>query len=142
MAKGLANGFPIGAISIAPKFIPTFGMLGTTFGGNHLACAGAIAVADVIAEDRLIDNARSMGEYMMNEIKTMPGVREVRGRGLMIGVELFDDATELRKKLLFDEKIFVGSSGNKNIFRLLPALNITREHADAFLKSLRKLLTA
>ena len=79
---------------------------------------------------------------MMNEIKTMPGVREVRGRGLMIGVELFDDATELRKKLLFDEKIFVGSSGNKNIFRLLPALNITREHADAFLKSLRKLLTA
>ena len=142
MAKGLANGFPIGAISIAPKFIPTFGMLGTTFGGNHLACAGAIAVADVIAEDRLIDNARSMGEYMMNEIKTMPGVREVRGRGLMIGVELFDDATELRKKLLFDEKIFVGSSSNKNIFRLLPALNITREHADAFLKSLRKLLTA
>ena len=142
MAKGLANGFPIGAISIAPKFIPTFGMLGTTFGGNHLACAGAIAVADVIAEDHLIDNARSMGEYLMNEIKTMPGVREVRGRGLMIGVELFDDATELRKRLLFEEKVFVGSSGNKKIFRLLPALNITREHADAFLAALRKLLTA
>lgn len=142
MAKGLANGFPIGAISIAPKFIPTFGMLGTTFGGNHLACAGAIAVADVISEDHLIENARSMGEYLMGEIRTMPGVREVRGRGLMIGVELFDDATELRKRLLFVEKVFVGSSGNKKIFRLLPALNITREHADAFLEALRKLLTA
>ena len=142
MAKGLANGFPIGAISIAPKFIPTFGMLGTTFGGNHLACAGAIAVADVISEDHLIENARSMGEYLMGEIRTMPGVREVRGRGLMIGVELFDDATELRKRLLFEETVFVGSSGNTKIFRLLPALNITREHADAFLTALRKLLTA
>ena len=131
MAKGLGNGFPIGAIAIAPHIAPKLGMLGTTFGGNHLGCAAAIAVADVMAGDRLIDNAREIGEY----------VKEVRGRGLMIGIELFEDSAPLRKKLLFDEKIFVGSSGNKNVFRLLPALNVKKEHVDALLAALRKLLT-
>lgn len=142
MAKGIGNGFPVGAVSIAPHIAPKYGMLGTTFGGNHLACAAAIAVADVIAEDRLMENARRMGDYLMAELRTLPGIKEVRGRGLMIGIELFEDSAPLRKKLLFDEKIFVGSSGNKNVFRLLPALNIRREHADALLASLRKLLTA
>ena len=142
MAKGLGNGFPIGAISIAPKFVPTFGMLGTTFGGNHLACAAAIAVADVMERDRLIEHAHSMGEYLIGELRKMPNIKEVRGEGLMIGIELNEDTAPLRKKLLFEEKIFVGSSGNKNVFRLLPALNISRENIDIFLAALRKLLTA
>ncbi|MBQ4280307.1 MAG: aspartate aminotransferase family protein [Rikenellaceae bacterium] len=141
MAKGLGNGFPIGAISISPKIAPKYGMLGTTFGGNHLACAAAIAVADVIAADRLIDNAREVGEYLMSELRKLPGIKEVRGRGLMIGIELPDDSTEIRKRLLHDEKIFVGSSG-KTVIRLLPALNITRDHADRFVTALKKLLTA
>lgn len=141
MAKGLGNGFPIGAISIAPHIAPKFGMLGTTFGGNHLACAAAIAVADVMVADRLVDHARELGDYLIGELKKLPRVKEVRGRGLMIGVELFEDAAPLRRKLLFDEKIFVGSSGDKNTFRLLPALNIGREHADRLLEALRKLLT-
>ena len=117
-------------------------MLGTTFGGNHLGCAAAIAVADVIKKDGLIENARKIGDYLMTELKKLPNIKEVRGRGLMIGIELFEDSAPLRKKLLFDEKIFVGSSGNKNVFRLLPALNVTKEHADQLLASLRKLLTA
>lgn len=142
MAKGLGNGFPIGAIAIAPHIAPKLGMLGTTFGGNHLGCAAAIAVADVMAGDRLIDNARETGEYLTAELKKLPGVKEVRGRGLMIGIELFEDSAPLRKKLLFDEKIFVGSSGNKNVFRLLPALNVKKKHVDALLAALCKLLTA
>ncbi len=141
MAKGLGNGFPIGAISISPKIAPKYGMLGTTFGGNHLACAAAIAVADVIAQDHLIDNAREVGEYLMTELKKLPSIKEVRGRGLMIGIELPEDSTPVRQKLLHEEKIFVGSSG-KNVIRLLPALNITREHADRFITALKKILTA
>ena len=115
---------------------------GTTFGGNHLACAAAIAVADVIEQENLIDNAKKMGDYLIAELRKLPNIKEVRGRGLMIGIELFEDAAPLRKKLIYDEHIFVGSSGNKNVFRLLPALNITQAHADQLLTSLRKLLTA
>ena len=143
MAKGIGNGFPIGAISIAPHIAPKYGMLGTTFGGNHLACAAAIAVADVIAQDRLIENAARMGEYLMDELRKIPvHIRDVRGRGLMIGVELDGDSAPVRKKLLFDEKIFVGSSSNKTVLRLLPALNITKAHADLFLNALNRILTA
>ena len=141
MAKGIGNGFPMGAISISPRIAPKYGMLGTTFGGNHLACAAAIAVADVIEQENLIDNAKKMGDYLIAELRKLPNIKEVRGRGLMIGIELFEDAAPLRRKLLFDEKIFVGSSGDKNTFRLLPALNIGREHADRLLEALRKLLT-
>lgn len=140
MAKGIGNGFPIGAISIAPKIQPVYGMLGTTFGGNPLACTAAIAVADVIKEENLIDNAKKMGDYLIAELRQLPGVKEVRGRGLMIGVELFEEAAPLRKKLIYDEHIFVGSAGNKNVFRLLPALNITPAHCDQLLNSLKKLL--
>ncbi len=142
MAKGIGNGFPIGAISISPKIAPVFGMLGTTFGGNHLACAAAISVVDVIREEKLIENAARIGEYLIGELKGMPGVREVRGRGLMIGIEMGEDTAPLRKRLLFDEKVFVGSSGNKNVFRLLPALTVGKEQADRFLTILRKVLTA
>ena len=140
MAKGIGNGFPMGAISIAPKIQPVYGMLGTTFGGNPLACTAAIAVADVIKEENLIDNAKKMGDYLIAELRQLPGVKEVRGRGLVIGVELFEEAAPLRKKLIYDEHIFVGSAGNKNVFRLLPALNITPAHCDQLLNSLKKLL--
>ena len=115
-------------------------MLGTTFGGNHLACAGAIAVADEIMEHNLIENARVMGDYLMTELRKMPQIKEVRGRGLMIGIELPFETAELRKKLLFDEKIFVGASG-KYVIRLLPALTLTKAHADIFLTAFEKLLT-
>lgn len=140
MAKGIGNGFPMGAISISPRIQPVYGMLGTTFGGNPLACTAAIAVADVIKEENLIDNAKKMGDYLIAELRQLPGVKEVRGRGLMIGVELFAEAAPLRKKLIYDEHIFVGSAGNKNVFRLLPALNITPAHCDQLLTSLKKLL--
>lgn len=140
MAKGIGNGFPMGAISISPRIQPVYGMLGTTFGGNPLACTAAIAVADVIKEENLIDNAKKMGDYLIAELRQLPGVKEVRGRGLMIGVELFEEAAPLRKKLIYDEHIFVGSAGNKNVFRLLPAFNITPAHCDQLLNSLKKLL--
>lgn len=140
MAKGLGNGFPIGAISIAPHIAPKYGMLGTTFGGNHLACVAALAVADVMERENLIENAASVGAYLIDELKKLPNIKEVRGRGLMIGIEMEEDTAPLRKKLLFDYKIFVGSSGTK-VIRLLPALNITKEHADAFLAAFSKLLT-
>ncbi len=139
MAKGIGNGFPIGAISIAPHIAPTYGMLGTTFGGNHLACAAAIAVAEVIGRDGLIENAAEIGGYLMERLRSLPGIDEVRGRGLMIGIELPVETAPPRKKLLFDEHVFVGSSGTK-VIRLLPALNITREHADRFLAAFEKVL--
>lgn len=140
MAKGIGNGFPVAAISIAPNIAPKYGMLGTTFGGNHLACAAALAVAEVMTEDNLVENAGKMGEYLMAELKKLPNIKEVRGKGLMIGIELNEESAPFRKKLLFDEHIFVGSSSDKNTFRLLPALNITKENCDNLLASLRKLL--
>lgn len=139
MAKGIGNGFPVGALSIAPHIAPKYGMLGTTFGGNQLACAAAAAVADVIRRDDLIRNAASVGDYIISELSKIDGIEDIRGRGLMIGIEFPFDTAELRKKLLFEERIFVGSAG-KGIIRLLPALNITKEHADAFLDTLKKLL--
>ncbi len=138
MAKGIGNGFPVGAIAIAPHIKPKHGMLGTTFGGNHLACVAAIAVADVMMEDKLMDNALKIGNYLMDEARKVDGVKEVRGYGLMIGIELPEDAGPLRKRLIQDEHIFTGSSGNKNVMRLLPALNITKAHADEFLEAFRR----
>ncbi len=140
MAKGLGNGFPIGAISISPAIAPTIGMLGTTFGGNHLACAAAIAVAEVMMRDNLIDNALQTGRYLLEKLRAMPLLTDVRGKGLMIGADLPMESAPLRRRLLFEEKIFVGSAG-KNTVRLLPALNISREQADMFLASFGKLLT-
>lgn len=139
MAKGIGNGFPIGAISISPKIAPKYGMLGTTFGGNHLACAAATAVVDVMMRDNLIDNAAKIGEYLMTELSKLEGIKELRGRGLMIGIELEEQSAALRKALLFDEHIFVGSAGGY-VVRLLPALNITKAHADEFLVAFKKLL--
>lgn len=132
MAKGIANGFPMGAVLISPEFKPVYGMLGTTFGGNHLACAAAIAVAEVTENERLVDNAREVGDYLLGKLREMPQLKEVRGRGLMIGVEIEGDAPALRKRLLFDRHIFTGGAGQTTV-RLLPALCVSKKEADIFL---------
>jgi len=133
MAKGMGNGFPIGAISIAPKFVPWHGMLGTTFGGNHLACAAALAVLEVMEQDQLMKNAAEVGQYLITEIKKFSEVKEVRGRGLMIGIDLPAELSGVKKNLLFKHHIFTGEA-KPNVIRLLPALNLTKAHADQFLE--------
>lgn len=137
-AKGIANGFPMGAVLISPKFEAKKGMLGTTFGGNHLACAAALAVVDVIEEENLIENAAKIGEYLINELKKIPKVKEVRGKGLMIGLEVEGfSGSELRKRLLFDHHIFTGGAGEFTV-RLLPALSLSKQDADRFLTEFKK----
>ena len=133
MAKGMGNGFPIGAISIAPKFVPWHGMLGTTFGGNHLACAAALAVLEVMEQDQLMKNAAEVGAYLIAEIKKFSEVQQVRGRGLMIGIDLPAELSGVKKNLLFKHHIFTGEA-KPNVIRLLPALNLTKAHADQFLE--------
>ena len=138
-AKGIANGFPMGAVLISPEFEARKGMLGTTFGGNHLACAAALSVLDIIEDENLIENAASVGQYLIDRLKKMPQLKEVRGRGLMIGVEIEGSASEMRKRLLFDHHIFTGGAGATTV-RLLPALNLSKEQADIFLKEFQNLL--
>ncbi|MDE6238829.1 MAG: aminotransferase class III-fold pyridoxal phosphate-dependent enzyme [Muribaculaceae bacterium] len=138
-AKGIANGFPMGAVLISPEFEARKGMLGTTFGGNHLACAAALSVLDIIEDENLIDNAASVGQYFIDRLKKMPQLKDVRGRGLMIGVEIEGSASEMRKRLLFDHHIFTGGAGATTV-RLLPALNLSKEQADIFLKEFQNLL--
>lgn len=137
MAKGMGNGFPIGGISIAPHIKPSYGLLGTTFGGNHLACAAALAVLEVIEKDDLISNAAKVGAYLIEQLKTFPQVKEVRGRGLMIGIELPEVLANVRKELLFKHRIFTGEA-KPNVIRLLPSLALTMEHADQFLSAFKK----
>lgn len=139
VAKGIGNGFPLSAILIHPKFTPSYGMLGTTFGGNHLACAAALTVLEVMEKESLVDNARLMGEYLMEGLKTIPEIKEIRGRGLMIGLEFENSIIELRKKLLYEKKVFTGISGEK-VLRLLPPLSITQVEADLFLRSLKEII--
>lgn len=140
MAKGIGNGFPMGAILIAPHIAPRYGMLGTTFGGNHLACAAAIATAEQILECNMMDNATAMGNYLLSELRGIrsPKIREIRGRGLMIGIELFENSAPLRASMLKNHHIFVGSAGSENIVRLLPALNITQLECEKLIDSLKK----
>lgn len=138
-AKGIANGLPCGALLISPMFVPVIGQLGTTFGGNHLACAAATAVIDVMEQEHLIENAASVGSYLLNGLRSIKGPKEVRGIGLMIGIEFEQPIRELRQRLLFEEHIFTGVSGT-NTIRLLPPLCVTKEDADCFLNSLDKLL--
>jgi len=140
MAKGMGNGFPVAGISISPKIKPKHFMLGTTFGGNHLACAAALAVLEVMEEEKLMDNAKAVGEYLVNELKKLPAIKEVRGRGLMIGIELPEELNGVKKNLLFKHKIFTGEA-KPNVIRLLPALNITRTEADIFLQAIKTELT-
>ncbi|HMK05262.1 MAG TPA: aminotransferase class III-fold pyridoxal phosphate-dependent enzyme [Ferruginibacter sp.] len=136
MAKGMGNGFPVGAISIAPKIQPKHFMLGTTFGGNHLACAAALAVLEVMDKENLMKNAETVGEYLITELKKLPEIKDVRGRGLMIGIELPEELNEVKKNLLFRHKIFTGEA-KPNVIRLLPALNITKADADIFLQAIK-----
>ena len=139
VAKGIANGFPMGGLLISPKFKPVYGMLGTTFGGNHLACAAAIAVLEVMESENLVDNARNVGEYLMAELKKLPQIKQVRGRGLMIGLEFANPVKELRTRLLKEQHVFTGVSGT-NTLRLLPPLVISREIADEFLSRFKAIL--
>lgn len=137
MAKGMGNGFPVAGISIAPKIHAKHFMLGTTFGGNHLACAAALAVLEVIEADGLIENAETVGNYLIEELKKLPHINEVRGKGLMIGIDLPDELKSVKKNLLFKHKIFTGEA-KPNVIRLLPALNITKTEADIFLEAFKK----
>lgn len=145
MAKGTAGGFPIGGVLISPEFVPVKGMLGTTFGGNHLAMAAAIAVADIIKDENLVQNAYEVGEYLKSRLQALAsepdakGIKEVRGRGLMIGVEFDGPIAELRRKLLFEKKVFTGVSG-KNMIRLLAPLTLSKEDVDIFIKALEESL--
>ena len=132
MAKGMGNGFPIGGVLIAPHFEARPGLLGTTFGGSHLACAAAIAVLDVMEREKLVENAADTGEYLLGELRKADGPKEIRGRGLMIGLEIDGSGAEFRKKLLFGKHVFTGGAGASTV-RLLPALCLTRELADRFL---------
>ena len=141
VAKGIGNGFPMGGVLISPKFAPVYGQLGTTFGGNHLACAAAIAVLDVMKDEQLVKNAAVVGEHLMKRLKeaNLPHVADVRGRGLMIGIELDMPYKEVRSALLFKEHCFTGCSGT-NVIRLLPPLCLTIEQADQFVEKFTKVL--
>lgn len=138
-AKGMGNGFPIGGVLISPMIEAKHGMLGTTFGGNHLACAAAIAVLDVIEQEDLIKNAQEVGDYLLQELSKIPQLKEVRGKGLMIGIEIEGSASALRKSLVFDKHIFTGGAGVSTV-RLLPALTLSQQHADLFLDALKSML--
>lgn len=139
VAKGIGNGFPMAGVLISPKFAPVYGQLGTTFGGNHLACAAAIAVLDVMKEEHLVENAARVGSFLLNELKGFKGIKEVRGEGLMIGLEFEEPIKELRSKLLFEQKVFTGVSGT-NVIRLLPPLCLSMDEASDFLECLHRLV--
>lgn len=140
MAKGMGNGFPIGGILVHPSIEAKHGMLGTTFGGNHLACAAGIAVLDAIEEENLMENAAKVSAYFVEKAKSIPQVKKIKGRGLMLGLEFDYDVAELRKKLIYEKHIFTGSSNNKNLIRILPPLTITEEHFDRFFMALEEIL--
>lgn len=139
VAKGIGNGFPMAGVLISPKLTPVYGQLGTTFGGNHLACSAAIAVLDVMKEEGLVDNAAKVGAHLSEELKKFKGIKEVRGRGLMIGMEFEQPIKEIRQRLLFEQKVFTGVSGT-NVIRLLPPLCLSMTEADDFLTRLHKVL--
>lgn len=141
MAKGMGNGFPVGGVLIHPKFKASFGMLGTTFGGNHLACAASLAVLEVLEQDNLMDNAEQLGSYLKKELGKLPNVQEVRGFGLMIGVEFDQPVAEWRKELLYKHHIFTGSSSNKNVLRLLPPLSVRKEECDELISALKETIS-
>ena len=144
-AKGIGNGFPMGAVLISPDFKPEYGQLGTTFGGNHLACTAALAVLDVMEQEQLVENAHQVGDYLMERLKQLqqqcPHIVEVRGRGLMIGIELDMPHKDLRSRLLFEEHVFTGCAST-NILRLLPPLSFTRDMADQFVEKFSHVLNA
>jgi acetylornithine/N-succinyldiaminopimelate aminotransferase len=140
LAKGMGNGFPIGGILISPNFVASFGLLGTTFGGSHLACAAGIAVLDVIEKEKLMNNVSTVSAHFMEAVKTVPFVKKIKGKGLMLGIEFDFDVSELRKKLILEKHIFTGSANNKNLLRILPPLTITTAAIDQFIIALTETL--
>lgn len=139
VAKGIGNGFPMAGVLISPEFKPVYGQLGTTFGGNHLACTAALAVMDVIEQEHLVENAATVGNYLLKELKGFGKIKDVRGEGLMIGLEFDEPVKPLRQKLLYNYHVFTGASGT-NVFRLLPPLCLKKEEADVFLERFHQLL--
>jgi acetylornithine/N-succinyldiaminopimelate aminotransferase len=139
VAKGIGNGFPMAGLLISPEFKPVFGMLGTTFGGNHLACIAAIAVLEIMEKEQLLDNATKVGNYLIEELGKLSGIKEIRGRGLMIGIEFEESIKEIRSRLLFEEKVFTGVAGT-NTIRLLPPLCLSMEEAADFMTRFKRYL--
>lgn len=139
VAKGIGNGFPMAGVLISPMFKAVYGQLGTTFGGNHLACSAALAVLDVFEQEHLVDNAASVGAFLLEELKKMKGIKEVRGKGLMIGLEFEEPIKELRLRLLHEQHVFTGASGT-NVLRLLPPLCLSMDEAQEFINRLNKVL--
>ncbi|HWR99874.1 MAG TPA: aminotransferase class III-fold pyridoxal phosphate-dependent enzyme [Prolixibacteraceae bacterium] len=139
VAKGMGNGFPMGGVLISPEYKPWHGMLGTTFGGNYLACAAGLAVLEIMEQEELVRNAETVGGYMFSELGTFSKIREVRGKGLMIGLEFDEPVVELRKKLLFEEKIFTGVTGT-HVIRILPPLTLSQKEASRFLETFSRVL--
>lgn len=140
MAKGMGNGFPVAGVLIHDDIPAKKEMLGTTFGGNYLACAASIAVLEVMEKETLLQNATNTGEYLITELKKLKKIKEVRGKGLMLGIELYEDCSEIRKELLHHYKIFTGAASQKNTIRILPALNIRKTELDVFINALNKIL--
>ena len=138
-AKGIGNGFPVGVVLISPKFQAVYGELGTTFGGNHLACAAVEAVLDVMETENLLDNVNRVGDWLLEELKKIGGIKEVRGQGLMIGIEFDEPVKDIRRRLLFEERVFTGVSGT-NTIRLLPPLTLTMQQATLFIDKFKKVL--
>jgi len=139
-AKGMANGFPVGGVLILDKHEAKFGMLGTTFGGSHLACVAAISVLDIIEKERLVENVNEVSAYFLEEIKSISEIKKVKGNGLMLGVEFDFEVGELRKKLIFEKHIFTGGSNNKKLLRILPPLTLNKEQVDIFINALKEVL--
>ena len=134
IAKGMGNGFPIGGILVHPSIEAKYGMLGTTFGGNHLACSASLAVLDVLKEEGLQKNAEELGKYFIDQAKNIPSVKKIKGRGVMLGLEFDFEVSDLRKELIYQQQIFTGGSSNKNLLRILPPLTLQKKHLDIFLE--------
>jgi acetylornithine aminotransferase len=137
IAKGMGNGFPVGGILIAPHIKASYGLLGTTFGGNHLACAASLAVLEVIQKEKLLDNVLEINNYCLEQLKSIPEIKNIKGRGLMLGLEFEFEVSELRKKLIYEQQIFTGGAANKRLLRILPPLTITKAEIDMFINGLK-----
>ncbi len=137
IAKGMGNGFPVGGILIHPKFKASYGLLGTTFGGNHLACAASLSVLEVLEDEKLMENTQKISKHFFEVAKSIPNVKKIKGRGLMLGLEFDFPVAELRKKLIFEHKIFTGSSKNPNVLRILPPLTVKKQHINQFIEAVK-----
>ncbi len=137
IAKGMGNGFPVGGILIHPSIKASFGLLGTTFGGNHLACVATLSVLDVIAEENLMQNASNISDYFREKAKELPNLKAIKGRGLMLGLEFDFPISDLRKKLIYNHHIFTGGAKNINVLRILPPLTIQKKHIDCFFDAVK-----